>query len=210
MSSARILFPDIRQVLRILDDPFTMMTPRLSRYEPTHMMPMARSIALDLRETKGGYEVEAELPGVKREDIQIECKDDRTLLLSGRFGLGYQTAADTGNDNNISATVSQAMSIDDSDGVVPSGAEKMARDQVSKKVHQAVAKQESTSDSFDQNREGHRYWHSERLLGEFQRSITFPSPVQADKIKASLKDGILSIILPKIEKKSVSIQVDDI
>jgi HSP20 family protein len=39
----------------------------------------------------------------------------------------------------------------------------------------------------------------ERSYGAFQRSFTLPSSVKADKIDASYKDGILSILLPKEE-----------
>jgi HSP20 family molecular chaperone IbpA len=42
-----------------------------------------------------------------------------------------------------------------------------------------------------------RFWASERSIGEFQRSFTFPTRVNQDNVKASLKDGILSIAVPK-------------
>jgi HSP20 family molecular chaperone IbpA len=42
-----------------------------------------------------------------------------------------------------------------------------------------------------------RFWASERSVGEFQRSFTFPSRVDQDNVKATLKDGILSIAVPK-------------
>jgi HSP20 family molecular chaperone IbpA len=44
---------------------------------------------------------------------------------------------------------------------------------------------------------GQRFWASERSVGEFQRSFTFPNRVDPDKTKASLKNGILSIEVPK-------------
>lgn len=45
--------------------------------------------------------------------------------------------------------------------------------------------------------EGHKYWVSERTTGEFQRVFTFPTPVDHDKVKATLKNGILSVTVPK-------------
>ncbi len=39
----------------------------------------------------------------------------------------------------------------------------------------------------------------ERSYGQFSRTITLPSAVDADKIKASYKDGVLAITLPKPE-----------
>ena len=47
------------------------------------------------------------------------------------------------------------------------------------------------------NKPTHRYWATERTVGEFQRTFTFPSHVDQDAVKASLKNGILSIVIPK-------------
>jgi len=38
----------------------------------------------DVKETKGGYVIEADVPGYKKEDISIEFTDSRTLQISGR------------------------------------------------------------------------------------------------------------------------------
>lgn len=43
----------------------------------------------------------------------------------------------------------------------------------------------------------HRYWARERSVGQFQRSFSFPSRVDQNAVKASLKDGILSVVIPK-------------
>lgn len=44
-----------------------------------------------------------------------------------------------------------------------------------------------------------KYHHAERRHGEFSRSITLPCSVKEDKVEAELKDGVLSIILPKAD-----------
>ena len=38
---------------------------------------------------------------------------------------------------------------------------------------------------------------TERCYGAFRRSITLPSHVEADKIEASVQDGVLQILMPK-------------
>ncbi len=43
-------------------------------------------------------------------------------------------------------------------------------------------------------------YRSERFVGRFHRTVTLPSPVSADKVKAQYKDGILMITLPKTEE----------
>ena len=43
-------------------------------------------------------------------------------------------------------------------------------------------------------------YRSERFFGRFQRTITLPTTVAADKVKAQYKDGILKVTLPKAEE----------
>ncbi|MDQ7827324.1 MAG: Hsp20/alpha crystallin family protein [Candidatus Eremiobacteraeota bacterium] len=45
------------------------------------------------------------------------------------------------------------------------------------------------------------YFHREISTGSFSRSIKLPSEINREAIKASLKDGILIIEVPKIEQK---------
>jgi HSP20 family protein len=43
----------------------------------------------------------------------------------------------------------------------------------------------------------HRY---ERIYGSFERSFTLPATVDADHIKATYDMGVLTLVLPKVEK----------
>lgn len=45
-----------------------------------------------------------------------------------------------------------------------------------------------------------RYIVSERSYGSFSRSIALPEAIKADEIRASFKDGILTIEIPKAEE----------
>lgn len=45
------------------------------------------------------------------------------------------------------------------------------------------------------------YFYQECYWGSFSRSIILPCEVQANKVKASLKNGVLTIILPKSKKE---------
>ncbi len=47
-----------------------------------------------------------------------------------------------------------------------------------------------------------RYFRQERPSGPFQRVATINAPIDRDNIKATLTDGILAIILPKIDAAS--------
>ena len=53
-------------------------------------------------------------------------------------------------------------------------------------------------------------YRSERSLGRFQRIVTLPKLVEAEKVKANYKDGVLTITLPKTEEakpKQIEIKV---
>ncbi|MGJ0485711.1 MAG: Hsp20/alpha crystallin family protein [Methylomicrobium sp.] len=60
----------------------------------------------------------------------------------------------------------------------------------------------------EEKKEEGEYYRREISCGEFQRTLTLPAQVDSDKAKASFKDGILEIVLPKLEKsqrKSIEI-----
>ena len=55
---------------------------------------------------------------------------------------------------------------------------------------------------------GDGFYHMESSYGSFRREIPLPVEVDADKIEAVVKDGILSVTLPKAEKsKAVKVKV---
>jgi HSP20 family protein len=62
----------------------------------------------------------------------------------------------------------------------------------------------------DEVKEG-KYYRSEQSYGSFIRSLQLPAEVQADKVKASFKNGILEVRLPKTEEaktKEIKVKVD--
>ncbi len=94
--------------------------------------------ALDLYEEKDNLVVKVELPGMKREDIDVSLHEG-SLSISG----------------------------------------------------------ERKSEEKHQDADAYRM---ERFFGRFQRTVTLPTPVAGDKVKAQYKDGILTITLPKTEE----------
>lgn len=53
------------------------------------------------------------------------------------------------------------------------------------------------------------YHRVERAYGKFERAIPLSVPVQADKVKATYRDGVLEIKLPKAEEvKPKEIKID--
>jgi HSP20 family protein len=55
----------------------------------------------------------------------------------------------------------------------------------------------------------HNYHRIERAYGCFERSFSLPSSIELDKVKATYKDGILTISLPKTtEEKPKEVSID--
>ncbi len=105
--------------------------------------------ALDVHEDRAAYVVRIELPGLKREDIDVSLHDG-ALVISG----------------------------------------------------------ERKPETLEEGVEIHR---QERFYGKFQRVLTLPESVAADKVKADYKDGVLTVTLPRTEEarpKKIDVSVN--
>jgi HSP20 family protein len=73
-------------------------------------------------------------------------------------------------------------------------------------THQTVTIRTSTK---EEKKEDGKFYRREISRGEYQRSLALPDNVDADNAKATFKDGILRMTIPKTEKakrKNVEIQ----
>ena len=62
---------------------------------------------------------------------------------------------------------------------------------------------------WDDQSKDQKFLHVERVYGQFERLIQLPMAVQADKVKAAYRDGVLEITLPKAEElKPREIKID--
>ena len=62
---------------------------------------------------------------------------------------------------------------------------------------------------FERDVKDEGYYRLERVYGKFDRSMPLPVAVQADKVKATYRDGVLEIRLPKVEEvKPKEIKID--
>jgi HSP20 family protein len=118
------------EIDRLFEAPFSALTAGLQPFTS------GWSPALDLHEDKDNFTVRAELPGMKKEEIEISLHDG-VLSISGE-------------------------------------------------------RKEEKHEDFGVHR-------SERFVGRFQRTLALPSAVDADKVKATYTDGILTVTLPKSE-----------
>lgn len=47
------------------------------------------------------------------------------------------------------------------------------------------------------------YYHQETHFGSFSRTITLPAPVMSDKANAEVKNGVLTVTIPKVAEKKI-------
>jgi len=144
----------------------------------------------DLRETKTAFELHGELPGVDQKDLQVEFTDPTTLVVQGHTERSY--TAGTPSQLQSGPTQGHITESGETDGAENGHATQNV--DVAKRTETDVSK---TSGSTVKPNSETRFWISERSVGEFRRTFTLPSTIDQDGVKASLKNGILSIVVPK-------------
>jgi len=75
----------------------------------------------------------------------------------------------------------------------------MKKEQIDISLHEGVLSLSGERQNDEANKDAEVY-RSERFTGRFQRTITLPAAVQADKVSAAYKDGMLVVTLPKTEE----------
>ena len=64
---------------------------------------------------------------------------------------------------------------------------------------------------FEKEEDGKKYHRVERSYGSFSRSFNLPENVDAEKVEADFKDGVLRVHLAKVEKpgpRQIEVKVD--
>ncbi|KAG0650858.1 30 kDa heat shock [Hyphodiscus hymeniophilus] len=147
----------------------------------------------DVKELGEAYELHGELPGVSQKDVEIEFTDSQTVVIRGKtertFTSGTPPAGLLESNKSAGAIEGDKTHADHHATVED---ETPAEDsQVAKKD---AKKEEKPAEPQE------KYWVSERSVGEFSRSFTFPVRVDSENVQASMKDGILTLVVPKAKK----------
>ena len=148
----------------------------------------------DVREHAHTYELQGELPGIEQKDVHIEFSDPHTLVIKGRTEREYTSDGADQARGRITGDVTDAGSNGKGHGYKAT-VEDENDAQARENGQVAVPSKKDGAEKSGQQRP--KYWVSERSVGEFHRAFSFPSRVDQDGVKASLKNGILSVVIPK-------------
>ncbi|KAL8999270.1 MAG: hypothetical protein Q9169_001815 [Polycauliona sp. 2 TL-2023] len=177
----------------------------------------------DVREDHAAYTLGLELPGLKQEDINIEFVDANTLVIAGKTeqastrsnvagtiekaAEGASSPPNTNTADNASETSSNYHKATVEDDYVDAGAEKDGASTATQGAP-TPASTSATEVASTPKQPGSRYWVTERSVGEFRRTFSFPGKVDQEAVKASLENGILSVVVPKTAKQQRKIVIE--
>ena len=85
----------------------------------------------------------------------------------------------------------------------------LKKDEINLSLHDGVLTISGERKQEHEEKDGESF-RSERYFGKFQRSVTLPTAVDAGKVNASYKDGVLTVDLPKAEEakpKQIAVSV---
>jgi len=173
---------------RLLDDPFFVPAPTSGSGRPSTLF----QPKFDVHETPESFVLEGELAGITDKNaLDIHFSDQQTLVIHGRVersrisGPNGDKPAEAHSAPN-KPTVEDAPEEEESSKATDNNQVATTSDEKS------VTKPSAPT---------HRIWVQERSVGEFQRSFNFPAAIDQDNVKAALKDGILTVTVPKMVQK---------
>ncbi|TKA83690.1 hypothetical protein B0A55_00263 [Friedmanniomyces simplex] len=142
-------------------------TGSLTRFQPK----------FDVTESKDNYELHGELPGIEQKDVNIAFTDPQTLVIKGQT----EQVCEQGQPPSglIEGQAEQ--------NKITEGGEETA------KSHQATVEDENAPKDAEKSTES----AESSEVTQQHRTFSFPSRVDHDAVKASLKNGILSVVVPK-------------
>ncbi|CAH0021837.1 unnamed protein product [Clonostachys rhizophaga] len=153
----------------------------------------------DIRETADNYELHGELAGLSKDDVHIEFSDPQTMQIRGKvertYTAGTPPAGLLGGTSSASAiTEGGEEKHDSAHKATVEDESEVAKKTESPAGEPAAAEKPATA------ADNAKYWLTERSIGEFARTFSFPTRVEQDGVTASLKDGILNVTVPKAKK----------
>jgi len=154
----------------------------------------------DVKEVETGYELHGELAGIEQKDVEIEFTDSQTLNIRGKVEREYSSGEKPTIENG------ETKKIESHQPTVEDAADEENKSE--SKTETAIEKgKDGQVQQQQQQKNAPKYWVSERSVGSFSRVFTFSQPIDHDAVKASMKNGLLTIFVPKKKAESRKIQI---
>lgn len=156
----------------------------------------------DVREVEDAYELHGELAGMNKKDVHIEFTDPQTVVVRGRIERSYQAGtppAGLVEGNTTAAAIESgehSPTRKERQATVEDEADDGSHTPTTTVAELEKAEPERAAKPADKA----RYWVSERSIGEFSRTFSFPVRVDQEAVTAKLEDGVLSVRVPKAPK----------
>ncbi|KAH8670757.1 HSP20-like chaperone [Ilyonectria robusta] len=146
----------------------------------------------DICETGEAYELQGELPGMNREEVHIEFTEPQTMVIRGKTERTYTSG--TPPPGLVEDTTMRG-------AITGGGEEHKTSHQPTVEDRDASPKPTGWIKEVEKKQvDKAKYCLTERSVGEFSRSFSFPTGVDQDIVSASFKDGLLSIVVSKVKK----------
>jgi len=160
----------------------------------------AFSPRFDVYETADAYHLDGDLPGVSdKAAIGIEFSDENTMSVSGRVDR-LRLPVEKHEEKHEEEEKEESTSMERRRSLQPTVEDTDDEDDFSivsgsstKKPEQALKPEEAVKSAEPER----KTWVGERTFGNFQRTFSFPSPVELEKVSAKLEAGLLQIVVPK-------------
>ncbi|KAK6345322.1 hypothetical protein TWF718_007241 [Orbilia javanica] len=201
LSFPRLISREMRPWLRLFEElessPHHPITNNNNYYNSFRSQLSSFTPSFDVKETKDSYVLDGELPGITdKSALDLTFVDENTLVVKGRV----ERNTETGGPSATTTTTTAAAAATE-EAAPESTTNYHAPSVEDEGESSAVTKASGASTEVEKKQEnGDKYWVRERYVGEFQRAFNFPHTVDHEAVKASLKDGILSIVVPKKTK----------
>ncbi|OTB08678.1 hypothetical protein M426DRAFT_316691 [Hypoxylon sp. CI-4A] len=155
----------------------------------------------DLKETETSFELHGELPGIEKENVHIEFTDPQTIVVRGRVERTYTSGTPPNESAEASGALTEAPK-EEQEHHDKAHQPTVEDDTDDAPLNTVVAHTDKSQAAVTEQpkQPQHKFWVSERSVGEFSRTFQFPGRVDTDAVSASLNNGILSVSVPKAKK----------
>ena len=157
----------------------------------------------DVSEEKDSYLLEGELPGIEQEKVVIEFTDPHTIVIKGKVERVVRSSSPITNNAIEGGDAGQQQKTITSGTETPKSHRATVEDesedgQQQQQVATPITEQSVAEKAVEKPAQPQsKYWVSERSVGEFHRSFQFPARVEQDAVKASMRNGVLRVVVPK-------------